>query len=164
MAEEYVLVVNGKPEGPYSIDELKVKRIKPGDFVKTAAMNDYKEAHEVAELRTLLGFRAQPVIPQYFGSFDQRLLASAIDWFLVSGAIIIPVCLLVLVTDNKLIRIILSASILILIPIAKLIYHVVMEGSHHQATFGKQILRIRVCAIDVPILITATPSAVILLK
>jgi len=148
MDEQYLLVVNGKPEGPYSVAELNAKRIRPGDFVKTPSMNDYKEAHEVAELRALLGFRFQPVMPQYFGSFDQRLLATAIDWFLVAGAVIVPVCVFVLITDSKLVRIILSAGILILVPAAKLVYHVVMEGSSSQATFGKQILKIRVCAID----------------
>ncbi len=148
MDQQYLLVVNGKPEGPFSIAELKAKRIRPGDFVKTSAMSDYKEAHEVAELRSLLGFKFQPVMPQYFGSFDQRLLATAIDWFLVAGAVIVPVCAFVLFTDSKLVRIILSAAILILVPVLKLFYHVLMEGSSAQATFGKQILKIRVCAID----------------
>jgi hypothetical protein len=69
MPVSYLLVINGKPEGPFTIEQLKEKGVKPGDFVKTAAMDDYKEAHEIAELRRLLGFRQQPLIPQYFGSF-----------------------------------------------------------------------------------------------
>ncbi|HEY0244960.1 MAG TPA: DUF4339 domain-containing protein, partial [Mucilaginibacter sp.] len=56
MSESYTLVINGKPEGPFSLAQLKEYKIKPGDFVKTAAMDDYKEAHEIAELREFLGF------------------------------------------------------------------------------------------------------------
>ena len=55
----YFLVINGKPEGPFTIDELKEHQIKPGDFVKTATMDDYKEAHEITELRELFGFQKQ---------------------------------------------------------------------------------------------------------
>ncbi|WP_448698056.1 RDD family protein [Mucilaginibacter sp. AW1-3] len=148
MAEAYILVVNGKPEGPYTIAQLKAMGIRSGDFVKTEAMDDYKEAHEIAELRTLFGFKFQPVMPQYFGSFDQRLLAAVIDWLLVLAVILIPVCIGVLITGDQLIRILLSASILILVPVTNLIYHIVMEGSSRQATYGKMILNIRVCDAD----------------
>src|SRR6476619_7054087 len=86
---QYILVINGKPEGPFTIAELKERKIKPGDFVKTPEMDDYKEAHEVAELRQLFGFRKQPQPLQYFGSFDQRLLATVIDWLIVSAGFII---------------------------------------------------------------------------
>lgn len=148
MAEQYILVVNGKPQGPYTIAQLKAMGIKAGDFVKTDAMNDYKEAHEVPELRALFGFKFQPVMPQYFGSFDQRLLASVIDWLIASAVIIVPICIGVLVTGDRLLRILLSASILILVPVVNFIYHVVMEGSSRQATYGKMILKIRVCDVD----------------
>ncbi|OCX52927.1 hypothetical protein BEL04_00950 [Mucilaginibacter sp. PPCGB 2223] len=148
MDERYLLVINGKPEGPFTVDELKARGVKASDFVKTPAMDDYKEAHEVAELRALFGFAYRPVMPQYFGSFDQRLLAAVIDWLIVSAVIIVPVCTAVLITGDRLIRILLSASILLLIPFANLIYHIVMEGSSRQATYGKMILKIRVCDID----------------
>lgn len=148
MAEQYLLVVNGKPQGPYTVAQLKERGIRQGDFVKTQAMDDYKEAHEVAELRALFGFEFQPVMPQYFGSFDQRLLAAVIDWLIVSAVIVVPVCIGVLITGDRLVRILLSASILILMPLTNLIYHIVMEGSSRQATYGKMILKIRVCAFD----------------
>ena len=145
MAEElYFMVINGRPEGPFAMDGLKAKGLKPADFVKTATMDDYKEAHEIAALRQLFGFKEQPVIPQYFGSFDQRLLASAIDWFIVTGGCVIPVLIVVIVTEAKLFRILLSASLLIIIPMVYLIYHIVMEGSKWQATTGKQLLKIKV--------------------
>jgi uncharacterized RDD family membrane protein YckC len=112
MAPMYVLVINGKPEGPFSMDELKAKGLKPSDFVRTDDMDDYKEAHEVPELRAFFGFVKQNIAPQYYGSFDQRLLAAIIDLLLVSGVFI------------------------------------VMEGSSRQATYGKILLKIRVCNED----------------
>ncbi|WP_295801770.1 RDD family protein [Mucilaginibacter sp.] len=141
----YFLVINGKPQGPFSVAQLKEHKIRPGDFLKTAAMDDYKEAHEIAELRELLGFRKQSVIPQYFGSFDQRLMAVAIDWFFVWGACIIIAFILVLFVNNAATRSVIALSTLVLAPVVSIIYHIVMECSAKQATFGKQILKIKVC-------------------
>jgi len=145
---EYILVINGKPEGPFTVDELKAKRIKPTDFVRTEGMDDYKEAHELAELREILGFRKQVVVPQYFGSFDQRLLASVIDWFIVSSGFVVIAFILAVFTDNRMLRAIVSISLLVIIPLAYFIYHVVMESSAKQGTYGKQILKIRVCDMN----------------
>ena len=96
MAQTYILVIEGKPEGPFSIEELKSLRIKPGDFVKTPEMDDYKEAQEIAELREVLGFAKPALLMQYFGSFDQRLLASVLDWFILLGVSIIIAFVVVL--------------------------------------------------------------------
>jgi uncharacterized RDD family membrane protein YckC len=141
----YILVINGKPEGPFTIEQLKELNIKPGDFVRTESMDDYKEAHEVAELRELLGFSKQALIPQYFGSFDQRLLASTLDWFFVSGICILLAFMVVLFTDNKAIRLSAAFGLLIIIPIVNFIYHIVTESSPKQGTYGKQLLKIKVC-------------------
>ncbi len=145
MPQNYFLVINGKPQGPFSTEQLKELKIQPGDFLKTADMDDYKEAHEIAELRQLLGFSREALIPQYFGSFDQRLLASALDWFFVSGICIIIAFATVLFVDDKAVRLIITFSFLGIIPLIKLIYHIIMESSVTQATFGKQILKIKVC-------------------
>ena len=32
--DAYILVVNGKPQGPYNIEQLKEFKLKPGDFFK----------------------------------------------------------------------------------------------------------------------------------
>ncbi|MDO3640475.1 RDD family protein [Mucilaginibacter sp. L3T2-6] len=141
----YFLVINGKPEGPFSIEQLKGHKIKPGDFLKTPDMIDYKEAHEIAEIRELLGFTKQALIPQYFGSFDQRLLAAALDWFFTAGACIIVVFIISLFIGDKVARITLSLSLLVLIPVINFVYHVIMERSAKQGTYGKQILKIKVC-------------------
>ncbi|MES2277057.1 MAG: RDD family protein [Bacteroidota bacterium] len=145
MSKTYILVIDGKPQGPFTVDELKQRRIKPNDFVRTDGMDDYKEAHEIAELRALFGFKRQLVLPQYFGSFDQRLMASALDWFFVSVVLAVPAFVAVMVVSDKMVRILIGLSLVVIIPIAKIIYHVVMEASARQGTYGKQILNIRVC-------------------
>jgi uncharacterized RDD family membrane protein YckC len=141
---KYILVINGKPEGPYTLDELKALKIKPGDFVKTDAMDDYKEAHEVAELRQLFGFQKQALL-QYFGSFDQRATAAVIDWFLVSTVCAVLAFIVTIFLSNKIALIAVALSLLVIIPIVNLVYHIVMESSAKQGTYGKQILKIRVC-------------------
>jgi len=145
MPQQYFLVINGKPQGPFSVEQLKEHKIKPGDFLKTAAMDDYKEAHEIAELRELLGFKKQSVIPQYFGSFDQRLMAVAIDWFFVWGVCVVGAFIVVLFVNNAATRTIIALGTLVFAPLLSFVYHVIMECSARQATFGKQILKIRVC-------------------
>lgn len=141
---KYVLVINGKPEDPYTLDELKALKIKPGDFVKTDAMDDYKEAHEVAELRQLFGFQKQALL-QYFGSFDQRATAAVIDWFLVSTVCAVLAFIVTIFLSNKIALIAVALSLLVIIPIVNLVYHIIMESSAKQGTYGKQILKIRVC-------------------
>jgi uncharacterized RDD family membrane protein YckC len=148
MSKDYTLVINGRPEGPFSIDGLKQKGLKPNDFVRTDGMDDYKEAHEMAELRALFGFRKQVVAPQYFGSFDQRVVASVIDWFIVSAGFVVLALIAVVFTTDRMARILIAFSLLLLIPVAKIIYHMVMECSPKQGTYGKQLLKIRVCDMD----------------
>src|ERR1700761_6052145 len=144
----YILVINGKPEGPFTTEQLREFAIKPGDFVKTPEMDDYKEAHEIAELRQLFHFAKQTVIPQYFAGPDQRLLASALDWFIVSGFfIIIAFTAILFITDREL-RLLIFFGLLVIIPITNFIYHIVMESSDKRATYGKQVLKIKVCDLE----------------
>jgi len=145
MSPTYLLVINGKPEGPFSLAQLNDLNIRSGDFVKTPAMDDYKEAHEVAELRELLGFNKQPLIPQYFGSFDQRLLASALDWFFVSGVCILIAFFITSLVEDQITRLSIAFGLFVVIPLVKFLYHIIMECSPKQGTFGKQILKIKVC-------------------
>ncbi|PTQ98009.1 putative RDD family membrane protein YckC [Mucilaginibacter yixingensis] len=146
--EKYLLVINGRPEGPFAVDELRQRGLKPGDFVRTDGMADYKEAHEVPELRALFGFKKQTVAPQYFGSFDQRLLASVIDWLLVSAGFAIVALCIVLAIQNQMMRSVIAVSLAVIIPVANFIYHVAMESSAQQATYGKQILKIKVTDME----------------
>lgn len=141
---EYTVVINGKPEGPYSLEELKNLNIKPGTFIRTPGMDDYKEAHELPELRKWLGFRYQQTAPQYFASFDQRLLAAAIDYFFLMIAYVIVVLILFIFIDQKTSRITTALVFLALIPLAKFIYGSFAEASTKQATIGKRLLDIKV--------------------
>lgn len=146
--KKYALVINGRPKGPFSVDELKRKGLKPGDFVRTDDMADYKEAHEVAELRALFGFKQQAVTPQYFGSFDQRILASVIDWFIVSTGFVVIGLIIVLMAHDQVVRSMVALSLVAIIPMVNFIYHVIMESSEKQATHGKQILKIKVTDME----------------
>ena len=148
MTNEYFLVINGKPEGPFSIQRLKGMTVKPSDFLKTAEMVDYKEAHEIDELRELFHFDKRSVVPQYFAGFDQRWMASALDWFFVGGGFIVMAFLAAYIIEDKSARLIIALSILALVPITKIVYHIVMECSPKQATYGKQILKIKVCDLE----------------
>jgi uncharacterized RDD family membrane protein YckC len=148
MAEQYILVIDGRPQGPFSLTQLKELKVKPNDFLKTAGMHDYKEAHEIQELRDLFGFSRQAHLPQYFGSFDQRLLASALDWFFVSGACIVLTLIVALLVSNAPIRLIMLFSLLLFIPSVNMVYHIIMESSVKQATYGKQLLKIKVCDLS----------------
>lgn len=145
---EYFLVINGAPHGPFTLQQLKEFKIKPGDFLKTPAMDDYKEAHEIAELRELLGFKKAAFTPQYFGGFDQRLMAAALDWFFVSGACILAAFIATLFVEDKELRMSIFFGQLLFIPVIKFIYQVVTESSVKQGTYGKQILNIKVCNIN----------------
>ena len=144
----YILVVNGKPQGPFNVEQLKELDIKPGDFLKTPEMADYKEAHEIAELRELFHFRELSVVPQYFAGFDQRWMASALDWFFVGGVFILLAFIATVLVDDKSEGLVIALSILAFTPLTKIIYHMAMECSEKQATYGKQILKIKVCDLE----------------
>lgn len=144
VSPEYTVVINGKPTGPYSLEMLKTLSVLPGTFVRKPGMDDYKEAQEFAELRELLGFTYTKTAPQYFASFDQRLLASVIDYFLIT----IGYAFLVLVSfafiSGKTERISAIVIGLPLIPLAKFIYGSIAEAGIKQATIGKALLDIKV--------------------
>lgn len=143
----YTLVIKGKPEGPYTIEGLKLLNIRPDSFLRKPGMDDYKEAHEFPELRELFGFHCQPTVPQYFASFDQRLLAMVIDYFLLGIAYVIFALLsFIFVEDDQ--RIVLVFSGLPLIPLAKLIYGSFSEASVQQAGVGKRLLNIKVSDLN----------------
>lgn len=142
--QKYTVVINGKPEGPYSLDQLPDLKIKPGTFVRTPGMDDYKEAHEFVELRELLGFRYQQTAPQYFASFDQRLMASVIDYFFLMIGYVVLVLFAYVFIDDKMFKIGTALVLLALVPIAKLIYSSIAEASLKQATIGKRLMDITV--------------------
>lgn len=141
---EYIVVINGRPEGPYSMDKVKELGIRADTFVKTADMDDYKEAHEIPELRTLLHIKNQPVIPQYFATLDIRLLAVIIDLFILFAVFCLIVFAILLFLETKESKTLVAFAGLIIVLISKLIYGAIMESSAKQATYGKLLMGIKV--------------------
>ncbi len=142
--EGYIVVVKGKPQGPYSMEQLKELKIRPGTFVKTGGMDDYKEAHEIPELCELLGIKTQVRKPQYFASLDVRLLAIIIDYFLVFAIYCVLATVAVLFINEKEARIMAAIGGLAVIPIAKMIYSIIAEASRRQGTYGKVLMGLKV--------------------
>jgi uncharacterized RDD family membrane protein YckC len=141
---EYIVVIDGKPAGPYKLSELSALKIKPGTFVRKPGMDDYKEAHEFLELRVLLGFNHQQTAPQYFASFDQRLLASVIDFFFMFLIYIVVLLLSFIMLTEQGERISAAIALLPLVPVLKFIYGIFADCSSAQGTVGKRLLNIRV--------------------
>lgn len=139
-----MVVINGRPEGPYTIDAVKSLDIKPSTFLKSPGMDDYKEAHEFPELRELFGFQEEHPIPQYFASFDQRLLAMVIDYFMLTLVYVMAVLLSFLVVEDKSQRIFIAFAGLPVLPLLKLSYGSISEASVQQAGLGKRLLNIKV--------------------
>lgn len=122
--------------------------IKAGTFVRKPGMDDYKEAHEFPELCALFGFSFQQTAPQYFASFDQRLLASAIDYFVLTMCYIFLVLISFLFIEDRTARISFGVSLLPLIPVFKFFYGAFAESSASQGTVGKRLLNIKVTDME----------------
>lgn len=148
MSAIYTVVINGKPQGPYELAALKTIPIHPETFIRKPGMDDYKEAHEFAELRELLGFKYQATAPQYFASFDQRLLAWAIDYFFIVLAYVLCLLLVFVFVGGKEDRISIALMALPLIPGVKLLYGTFAESTLQQATIGKKLLNIKVTDME----------------
>lgn len=142
--DEYFVVIDGKPTGPYSPERMKGLGIKAGTFVKTEAMDDYKEVHEIPELCELLGIRVRVRQPQYFASLDIRLLAIIIDYFIIFVIYCLLATLVVVFINEKQIRIVVSLAGLAIIPLAKMIYSTIMEASSRQGSYGKVLMGLKV--------------------
>ncbi|MFW0715904.1 RDD family protein [Pedobacter sp. N23S346] len=146
--KEYTVVINGKPQGPYSLADLKDLSISANTFIRKPGMDDYKEAHAIPELRELLGFKYQKTAPQYFAAFDQRLLASVIDHFIIFGFYTIIILTSYIFIPGKDERI---KAFLVPFPvifIVKLVYGIFAESSASQATIGKRMLNIKVTDLE----------------
>lgn len=141
---DYIVVIDGTPKGPYQLEELKKLGIKSGTFVRKPGMDDYKEAHEIPELRTLLGFKFQETAPQYFASFDQRLLAMVIDYFFIVLAYVVVLLLIFVFVEGKEQRMVVALTGLPSVFVAKLIYSSIADASVKQGTIGKRLLDIKV--------------------
>lgn len=143
--KDFLVVINGKPAGPFSFQEIEKMQLRPSDFLKTIDGKDFKELREIPELCDLLSITYQPTLPQYFATMDMRLLAWAID-FLLSFAVFcvfIFVPVLLFSTSENRIQLTLT-GLLSVIPI-HFFMSVFMESSPKQGTIGKNMLNIKVC-------------------
>lgn len=140
--------MNGKPQGPYSLSQLSDLNITPNTFIRKPGMDDYKEAHAIPELRELLGFKYQKTAPQYFAAFDQRLLASVIDHFIIFGIYTVIILTSYIFIEGKDQRIQAFLMPFPIIFIVKLIYGIFAEASTTQATIGKRMLNIKVTDME----------------
>lgn len=145
MSLHYYVVIDGKPSGPYLLEELKTLEISPYTFIKHEGLDDYKEAQELEEIRELLDFEHVTTLPQYFASLDQRLLAVAIDYLLLTIIYSIVALIGVWYFTDKRLETVISVSSLILIPLSKIFYATWFEASYWQGTIGKSWLGVKVC-------------------
>lgn len=145
---EYTVVIEGKPAGPYTLAVLKTLTILPGTFVRKPGMDDYKEAHEFPELCALFGFTHNKTAPQYFASFDQRLLASIIDYFFITIAYAVLVLISFIFIEDKGPRLGVVGMALMVVPVVKFFYSSIAESSIKQGTAGKNLLNIRVTNLE----------------
>ncbi len=141
---EYFVVINGKPSGPYTVDRMKELGIREGTFVKTEGMDDYKEVQEIPELCQELGLKSRVRKPQYFASLDIRLLAVIIDYFIIFAVYCVLAIVVVAFLDDQQKRTIVALSGLAIIPLAKMIYSTIMEASSRQASYGKVLMGLKV--------------------
>lgn len=144
----YTVVINGKPQGPYTLEQLSALKIQPATFIRKPGMDDYKEAHEFPELRALLGFTFQHTTPQYFASFDQRLLASFIDFFFIILTYIGVMLLCFMSVTLKEERILLFVSFSPVVLVVKFLYGVFADASAGEGTVGKRLLNIKVTDLN----------------
>lgn len=146
--QNYLVVIQGKVTGPYSIAELEKLHISAQTFVKSKEMSEFEEAYTVPELCMLFGLSAPTALPQYFASFDQRLMASAIDLFLVLlfYVFVMFVCSFFIPDKEAKIQFYLLSSPGIFI--FKWLYSLIADAGVRQGSLGKQILKIRVVTTE----------------
>jgi uncharacterized RDD family membrane protein YckC len=143
--KDFLVVIDGKPAGPFSFQDIEKMHLKPTDFLKATGAKDFKELREIPELCDLLSITYQPTLPQYFATMDMRLLAWAID-FLLSFAIFcvfvfLPILLFSSSEDKLQLTLI---GLFMVIPI-HFFMNVFMESSRKQGSLGKNLLNIKVC-------------------
>ncbi|MGV3703926.1 MAG: RDD family protein [Arcticibacter sp.] len=148
MEDAYIVVIQGKPQGPFSLTEMKSMNLTEDTFVKKGGMSDYKEAHEIPELCELLGFQLTKAEAQYFASPDVRLLAALIDYGIILTFYLVIVLTVVSFVETQYLKVAITLSFLPVIPFAKFLMNVFMEASNRRGTFGKSLLGIKVIRED----------------
>lgn len=141
---QYYVVIQGKPQGPFTLDELQNMKLSPTDFVKPVGYPEFKELREIVGLSKLLNIQHQITPPQYFASLDMRLLSTAIDYFIAFCMYAVLAAVYLGGAENTQESIPILIGGLILVPVFKFILCVVMEGSKKQASIGKMLIGVKV--------------------
>lgn len=144
LPDRFDVVIRGKPEGPFSLDELRHMGLGPTDFVKPSGYPEFKEVREIAELSSLLNIAYQTTRPQYFATLDVRLLATAIDYFIACCVYAALAAIYLAGASNAKESIPTLLVGLVIVPITKFILCVATEGSKKQASVGKMLIGIKV--------------------
>ncbi|WP_028296850.1 RDD family protein [Olivibacter sitiensis] len=142
--DRFYVIKDGKPTGPYTLEELMGLSLSGTDFVKIGDKGEFMEIRESSLLSKVLGLAHQAVQPQYFASLDIRLLACAIDYF-IAAILVAPVVLVMMhkIEDRQT----LFTLLIYVVPFfffIKFILSVVFESGRVQASPGKFLLHIRV--------------------
>ncbi len=144
LPDRYNVVIRGKPEGPFSLDELRGMNLLPTDFVKPAGQPEFKELREIAELSNLLNIPYQTTRPQYFATLDMRLLATAMDYFIAFCIYAVLAAIYLGGTSNAKESVPTLLIGLVIVPCTKFILCVASEGSKKQASIGKMLIGVKV--------------------
>lgn len=144
LSDRYEVVIQGKPKGPFSLDELRAMKLGPMDFVKPVGDPEFKELREMEALSKELNVTHQSTVPQYFASLDMRLLSTAIDYFFAFCGYAVLAAIYLGGTANTQTRIPALVTGLVLVPIFKFVACVILEGSRKQASVGKMLIGVKV--------------------
>ncbi len=140
----YFIVDRGKPAGPYSLEQLSGMKLKSTDFVKSEHMEEFKELREIPGLSTLLGTDFEYTQPQYFATMDTRLLAAAIDYFLITCLYALVAIVYANTQDNIPAEIPKIIAGMVSIPILKFVSGTIAEATSWQGSLGKKLIGIKV--------------------
>lgn len=144
--DKYLIVLKGKPKS-FLFSELKDLAINADTFVRKPGMDDFKQAHDFPELRTLFGFTQQKTAPQYYANFDLRLLALVIDYFIIFMCYAVLILISFFFIEGKEERITVFTAPLVLIFVVKFIYGSIAEAGKARATIGKRLAGITVTTL-----------------
>lgn len=140
----YFIVIDGKPAGPFTFQEVQRYNLGPTDFIKPEGEKDYKEVRELPVLSAALNVKHEATLPQYFATLDVRLLAVGIDYFIAVCVYAMAALIYVAGTpasDERITTLLLGLAV---IPVIKFVLSVGFEGSKRQATIGKLLVGIKV--------------------
>ncbi|WP_353124268.1 RDD family protein [Parapedobacter pyrenivorans] len=143
-ADRYEVVIQGKPQGPFTLDELLGMNLQPTDFVKPVGHPEFKELREIAGLSTLLNVKHEITPPQYFASLDMRLLSTAIDYFIAFCMYAVLVAVYLGGTTDVQGSTPTLLVGLVFVPVFKFILCVIAEGSKKHASIGKMLIGVKV--------------------